>query len=245
LKLGGFDVALLDKLRDYACALGHAQTLFTMSDEKSSDLAELASEGLAIRDQLRADATALAKRGLVSENFVSKLENGISYRSIAFDLVAISEALIAAWVTLEGRVAFTHSELVAASSLGNRMVELVGEREQAPATKDKAVVLRQQAFTLCMAAYEEVREAVAFVRRKEQDGETIAPSVFSNRNRRRGSSGDEVVLPTAPTQSLPNAAAQGASGTSTDGGAASTALSRNSVNTPLGGQLGSSPFTQS
>ncbi|HEX2670135.1 MAG TPA: hypothetical protein VHM25_04645, partial [Polyangiaceae bacterium] len=82
--LGKFDPSLVDKLADYALALGHAHTLFTMSTNTTDDLAAAAAEGIAVRDQLRTDASALAKRGWVSQEFLNKLQNGVGYRSIAF-----------------------------------------------------------------------------------------------------------------------------------------------------------------
>jgi hypothetical protein len=184
--LGTVDVTCVDKLLDHALALGHAHTLYMLATQSRDELAAFASEGIAVRDLLRADAVTLAKRSLINPDLIERLQNGISYRAIAFDLVAISLTLLEAWPRLQGKVAFEYADLTAARTLGNRMVKLVGQREQAPVAREKAAIVRQQAFTLCADTYEEVRFAVHFARRYHGDGESIAPSLFQARGRRGG-----------------------------------------------------------
>lgn len=197
-KLDSFDVELLDKLQDYALALGHTHTLYTMATKPRGDLGPMAENGAAIRDQYRADATALAKRGLIDPGLTARLQNGVSYRDIGFDLVMITETLVAAWPTIAGKVAFTRDELDKARRLGNRIVKLVGLREQAPVERDKAILLRQQALTLCAHAYEEVRMAIGYARRHLGDVDDIAPSLFEGRGGRPPKAG-QVTEPQLPS----------------------------------------------
>lgn len=60
-----------------------------------------------------------------------------------------------------------------------------------------STLVRQQAFTLFVKAYDEVRRAVSFLRWKERDADTIAPSLYGARNGTRARQ-DEPTLPEAP-----------------------------------------------
>lgn len=59
----------------------------------------------------------------------------------------------------------------------------LGEREQAPGNS-AAVLLRQQAFTLFVNTYDQVRRAIGYLRWSTNDAETIAPSLWAGRGKR-------------------------------------------------------------
>ena len=48
-----------------------------------------------MRDMLHADATALAKRGLLEEASVAKLRSGLGYKNLAFDALGFSPVFAA------------------------------------------------------------------------------------------------------------------------------------------------------
>ncbi|HEX2733327.1 MAG TPA: hypothetical protein VHM70_17070 [Polyangiaceae bacterium] len=179
-----FDISIVDKLKDYALALGHAHARCMQAVEAGSELAELGSEGSAIRDRLQADAQGLAKRGIMNPKLLDKFRNGNGYKNIAFDVVGLAEAFLDVWDKLGGKTLVTREELEHAREVGNRLIEQLGLREQGPAEKDQASIVRQQAYVLCAHAYDEVRQAVAYIRRHEQDAEQIAPSLFAGRGGR-------------------------------------------------------------
>ena len=59
-----------------------------------------------------------------------------------------------------------------------------GLREQGPAVVQDVARIRDQAFTLMMRAYDEVRRAVTFLRWQQGDADTIAPSLYAGRGGR-------------------------------------------------------------
>jgi hypothetical protein len=74
--------------------------------------------------------------------------------------------------------------LEALSDAGTRAVELLaafGVREQGPASTSEAARLRQQAFTLFAAAYDDARRAVAYLRPKPGARDEIAPTFYASR----------------------------------------------------------------
>jgi hypothetical protein len=201
----------IERLPDYALALGHAHARFMMALQSTDDLSALATEGVTLRDQLQSDASTLAKRGIISLELVNRFRNGNGYRNIAFDLVGLAEVFVDVWDRLNGRTFVTQAEVERARVIGNRMVQLLGHREQAPQLRDQAAVTRQQAYLLCAEAYEEARHAVQFVRRNEGDADSIAPSLFAGRGG-RGSPQEEAPpsLPEPSPSATPDDVAQGA-----------------------------------
>ena len=72
-------------------------------------------------------------------------------------------------------------ELDQIEDLADKLVTAVGAREQAPQLTAEAIRDRQAAFTLFINAYDEVRSVIGFLRRKQGDVDTIAPSLFIGR----------------------------------------------------------------
>jgi hypothetical protein len=78
----------------------------------------------------------------------------------------------------------------AASRIGLRLTRLVGLREQGPARLAVATELRLRAYTLVVRTYQEARSAISYLRRREEDVEAIAPSLFSGRTRKKPIDGE-------------------------------------------------------
>jgi hypothetical protein len=196
-------VEFIYKVKDYALALGYAHSRMQVAVQTSDALAAVAQEGIVVRDQLQADAQGFAKRGIIRPEVLTRFRSGTGYRGIAFDLVGLPEVFLDVWDKLEGKTPLTREEVENARKLGARIAQLIGVREQGPVVRDQAAVLRQQAYVLCSESYEEARHAVAFVRRKEGDAESIAPSLFAG----RGGRGSQ---PSAPPSDAPATPAPGA-----------------------------------
>jgi hypothetical protein len=159
----------------------------------------MAEELATLRDMLFADATALAKRGVFDEARIGKLRSGPGYKSLAFDVVGLVQVFRERWADIASRTATQTSELEHAGQLAQQLVTAVGLKEQQPVTATSASLLRQQAFTLLVRAYDEVRRAVSFLRWHEEDLESIAPSLWAGRG---GRTAPEVPAP-APTPAGP------------------------------------------
>jgi hypothetical protein len=166
------------------------------------DIVALNETALKLRETLRSDATALANRGLIDRARLAPFKGEVGYRNVAFELVDWANLLRDCWSQIEGKTALTSDELAAAKKHGERLVRAAGLREQAPSVVAEVARLRQQAMTLLMSAYEEVRRAVTYIRWHEDDSDKVAPSLYANR-RRRSFADDPTEPGPAPTQGTP------------------------------------------
>lgn len=201
--LPGFDATRLDRLRDFALALAHAHSAFRGSAGPPDGVTKLAEELAAIRDVLFADATALAKRGIFDEARIAKLRSGPGYKSLAFDVAGLVQVLRERWTDIAGRTGVQATELDHAAQLAQRLVTAVGVREQQPVATGAAALLRQQAFTVLVEAYDEVQRGLSFLRWHEQDMETIAPSLWAGRGARPTAEAPVTPGAVSPTATTP------------------------------------------
>jgi hypothetical protein len=197
-----FDIAILDHLESYALALGHAQTVYQTATAPSPSLIALGAETEKTREVLLAEIKAQMARGLIDAAATKDLKGINGYKNVAFDVFALSNILRNNWTKIAGRTGVTTAELDAAEILADKLVTAVGEREQAPATAAEAVRDRQGAYTLLINAYDEVRWAIGYLRRKEGDVEDIAPSLYLGRG---GGKKKEEKNPQQPAQSAQSA----------------------------------------
>src|SRR5262249_15280667 len=103
------------------------------------------------------------------------------YKNVAFELVDYANLLKRSWPAIAGKTALTPQEISDAKNLGMRLVHAAGLREQAPLLAAEAAKIRAQALVLLIRAYDEVRRAVIFLRWKEGDADSIAPSLYAGR----------------------------------------------------------------
>ena len=180
-----FDLASFDKLEDYALAFHSVQTDYLTATQPPDDLVALTAEATKIRDRLNNDAIALSGHGLVDSAPLRQVKGGNGYKNMAQDLEILSRVLKSSWERIQGKSATTVEDLQTASRLGLRLMRIVGLREQGPAILAAAADSRLRAFTKMLGVYEDAREAVAYLRRKQGDADSIAPSLYPGRPRRR------------------------------------------------------------
>jgi len=235
--LPNFDIGRFDKLRDYALALAHTHGAYRGLAAPPDGVVKLAEQLASTRDMLFADAMALAKRGVFDEARVMKLRSGPGYKNLAFDVVGLVQILRERWADIANRTGVQQAELDQAAQLAQRLVTSVGIKEQQPVTANGVALLRQQAYSLLLHAYDEVRRAISFLRWHEQDVESIAPSLWSGRGTRPA---PEPEPPPVPAPGAPAAPVGSSSPASTAAGAPSGA-----VNPPAAvGLPGSPPFSR-
>ncbi len=179
--LPAFDLAAFDALEDYTMALGATHSRWMIATAPREALPELGAAAVEVRDTLVADATALARRGVLDGQLVANFRSGVGYRAVVRDLMGLTALLRDAWDTVSRLTALEESELVAASNLADRIVGALGERALGPAHAAESTLVRQQAFTLWMNAYNQARRAVAYLRWDQGDADKIAPSVYAGR----------------------------------------------------------------
>lgn len=218
--LPDFDRANLDELETYARAAQFTQNMLLAASAPPEHFAALVAECSTLRDTLLNDATALARRGLIPEAPLQTLKGTTGHKNVASDLMTLCLILQAAWPKLVGKTCVTEAELERAEILSDQLVNDVGAREQGPATIAQVALERQQAFTIFMNAYDELRRAMGYIRWSEGDADEIAPSLYSGRGTSRKKTQSDlekppqtVVSPTVPaatsatTPATPNASA--------------------------------------
>lgn len=189
-QLPEFDMALVDGLEDYAEAAAEADSRFVLATEPEEDVVVLNAEGIKIRETLRWDARALANRGLIHPAQLDKFNGFTGYKNVGFELVAWATLMRQSWHVIEGKTALTAEEVRHAKQLGERLVRAAGLREQAPVVIADVTRIRRQALALLVKAYAEVRRGVRFLC-DEEDIETIAPSLYQGRPRKKSAAPTE------------------------------------------------------
>jgi hypothetical protein len=191
-----FPLLLFEELEDRALALGHAQTVYESARRPAPILQTLLNSATSARDIALAETNTLVKRGLLPAQALGGLKGGNGYRNLAADLFTLSETMKSHWNAVSSRTSMTREELDRLEDLADEINQALGIREQMPELQAAAARDRQAAYTLFIAAYSELRAAIAYVRRREGDVDTIMPSLYA----RRGSSKKKPAIdePTEP-----------------------------------------------
>ena len=180
-KIPQLNVALVDRLEDFAQAAGEAHGRFVMAMTPDEDIVALNEEGSKIRDVIHTDAVALVKRGLLDAGVLSKFKGLVGYKNVGFDLIDWAIAMRDSWNKIQGKTGLTFEEIQKARQLGERLVRAAGLREQGPTVAAEVTRIRHQAVSLLVNAYEEVRRGITFLRWREDDVDTIAPSLYASK----------------------------------------------------------------
>jgi hypothetical protein len=192
-----FPMEFFDQLEDRALALGHAQTVYEGAQQPPAILQTLSDEATAAHDVALSEVNTQIKRGLIPAQALNSLKGGNGYRNLAADLFTLSETMRNNWDKISGRTTMTMEELDRMENLADQINNALGIREQMPELQAAAARDRQAAYSLFIEAYDEVRAAIAYVRRKEDDVDTIMPSLYAGRN--GGKKKPVVDEPTKPT----------------------------------------------
>ncbi|HEY5961308.1 MAG TPA: hypothetical protein VIV60_32345 [Polyangiaceae bacterium] len=235
--LPGFDIKWLDNLELYSLASTQTQTVFQGASQPPEQINQLVDEATVLREQLLSDATALARRGLISSAKLGLLKGSHGFRNVASDVLTLANMIRGNWKNVVGKTGVTEAELDRAEILGDQLINDIGVREQAPATQADVARERQQAYTLLVRGYDQVRRGLCYLRWDEGDADDIAPSLYGGRHRKSGtdiednSEPDPTSAPGGTT--VPGAGATGSTGTTVT---ASTGVK------PAIGLPGSDPF---
>ncbi len=179
--------ASLDKLTDYALAAHYAYLQSFGTHAARADRArELLAEAAPLRQRLLAVAEMLAALGLVDGARVAEIRAGSGNVDTANDLTALAATFVNDWARLAGQVPITEAEVDRAASLGTELLVALGVRrvgaEREPDAKGWAD-RKNRALRLMLDAYDDARRAVAYLRWKEGDADSYAPSLFARRRR--------------------------------------------------------------
>jgi hypothetical protein len=197
----GFDVEQFDSIEDDANALFHADGLVASTPD-SGGASDLYEACVALREILNSDLKALITRKLLDEKALADVNNIAGYRNVAVALMSLSTIAREHWTTIASKTALTMAEVEHARDLAGQLLTLSGSRDKVESIGE-AVEIRQRAATLLVNAYGEARAALAYVRRREDDVVTIAPSLYGNRGP-RGKKADATTPAAPPVTTAPS-----------------------------------------
>jgi len=162
----------------------------------------------AFRDNFASDAHALVQRGILAPESLAALKGVTGHKNIASDVLTLTTLFRTNWQRLTGRTCITLAELDEADAALDALITDLGLREQTPMTKEANAIERQQAYTLFVNAYDQIRRAISFLRWDQGDVDEIAPSLFGGK-RRRAATEAEPPAESATTPAAGSAAAAG------------------------------------
>ncbi len=194
-----FPVKLIENLETYAFALNHANIAYMTAIQSPDDLPTLLEEGTGMRDRYRSAALSLEQWGLLNPAALKQYKGLKGYRNVAMDLQLLVRVFKENWAAVNGKCAITEADLDRAQRIAERMLRLVGLREQMPAAVADASEMRARAFTLFMGCYDQIRRAVAFVRWDQGDADEIAPSLYAGKTRSAADDQQPVAPAVGPT----------------------------------------------
>jgi hypothetical protein len=179
--LKDFDVAGLEDLDDVTRALLHSHGLYLQATKAPASLQSLVARSESLRDLFWSEAQTQIKRGNINPDSLREVKRSTGHRVLLTDLQILHTTLSEALPKLAGKTSITQAELDEVVLLIDTLAGALGNREYTQAAQQQATVIRAKAFTLLASIYDEVRAAVLYVRRKHEDGDEIAPSLYANR----------------------------------------------------------------
>lgn len=149
------------------------------------------------RDDLREEALILEKRKMIPKGSLDAVSGDRGYRNTAVELTALGNILRDNWSNIVGKSAITLEEVNQCSVLAQLLFRNADDRLQRAAIPAQLSLLRQQAYTMLVLAYEELRRCMTFLEPPDVV-EKIVPTLYQNRGRKPGSGPTEEPLPAEP-----------------------------------------------
>lgn len=181
----------LDKLDAYAHAARYAHLVHTYSSTTPETAKALLDESTRLRDGLLIGAEALAHRNLLDADAVARIRKNHGGADLAGDLVALAALFKEGWGKVSSKTAVEKHEIDRAAELGPAVLVAVAASKHAGKSVDTDGQ-RARAYALMFHAYDACRQALAYLRWKEGDADSLAPSLTKKRpGRKPGSKKDE------------------------------------------------------
>jgi hypothetical protein len=179
----------LDKLEMYAQAAWYAHLLHSYSHSSPENAKALLDEATRLRESLLIAAEALAHRNLLDADTVARIRKSLAQVDLSGDLLALAALFRESWGKISSKTAVEKSEIDRAAELGPAVLVASAARKH-KSTDTEAQ--RARAFALLVNAYDLCRQALTYLRWKEGDVDTLAPSLFKKRpGRKPGAKKDE------------------------------------------------------
>ena len=194
---GEVDLELIDCVSELAHALSYATGDYVRLATGGESLQDLLEEGLTLR-ALLSDVKELCERqGLIKGVPLTQNPRLTGSVNVSRDLTAAKRFYEECGEELLKKLPVTPAQLDRAGYIATRLLEGAGTRTATPAEIEEAATVQLQTFVCLLDAYDEARAVVKLLRRKEGDGDQIAPSVYAGRSTGKRK-GEAEVAPGAP-----------------------------------------------
>lgn len=207
-QLPRFDISRVDKLEALVKAFGHAHALHLAANAPSKTVSELATRAGELCDSLEADASVLARRGLLDAAQFARLTvkqpGKRAFKTLVFQLIGLVELFRTGWASAKDNTPVTEDELAEGERLAAQLGDAIGLRtvgNEEDNDSSEAAVQRRRFYTLFYTAYDRVRAAVAYLRWDHDDADEYAPSLHTRERKPLAndeSDSDVVVTDTRP-----------------------------------------------
>lgn len=182
--LDGMDPRSVDDLEDCAHALVYANAQYQTTTRPAERLVEVNERAVQLRAELYPAVMLLVNRGDIDRRELEHYSGTKGYKVVATDLSLLAEVLRNEWSKFQNKSPVTPADVEEASRLGLEIAGMVAKREATPVQTAEAAQMRLLTYNLLLLRYQDVRAAVAFVRRRAGDADLIAPSIFVGRNKK-------------------------------------------------------------
>ena len=176
-----FPMENITKLNTYALALWQAETEYRQRQVEEETLktppADLVDACRETRDGLVAAAQYVFRNDKKASEVLADITRSTGYQDLADDLNRLARLFNVHWRQVNGNSEVRKDDLDRAEHLGARLMNIVS-LETSPGLAEWTEK-RQQAWTLLHRAYQEVRDAAAYIHRAAPDKLAAYPSVFA------------------------------------------------------------------
>jgi hypothetical protein len=207
--LPGFHIDSFDKLPTYVLGLDYADAVYRMQTSWPDEFQGKVDEAVELRAVMISDIDNLAKHKVLFVD-TSNLELTKGYDNIASTLLQVTTVLDNNWAIINGKCALGQDDIKRGYSLAHYIRKTVGVRQDAGASVEETLDIRDRGFTLVVDIWDELRRGLAYLRGKKNDVDSIAPSLFAGHGGHKKNQNDAQTGPAA-TQTAPVASTATAS----------------------------------
>lgn len=161
-ELPSLRMEMIDGFEESALALGHADTIHTVSTRTPEEVPLLVERASRKCVLFRSDLGALALRDIIDGAPLEQLKGGPGHRNIAFDLFALAHIARTNWPAIQGKTALTPAEISEAEQDADQLATALGLRQQSGTASAPSAEMRLRAFNLFLLYRGEVERAVLF-----------------------------------------------------------------------------------
>lgn len=172
----------LANLEVIALALIHVDSLSKVTVKLSPAVKAIFKEAARLRDRLRGPVTVLQKNGLLPHVALVKQEGKRGYVRTAQDLIVFGNLLRDNWHAIDGRTTITMAEVDRCAVLAQMVLRNAASRNDRAVMPADLKLLKKQAYTLFLLAYDELRRCLEFISRGAAN--RVAPTLYQGRGRK-------------------------------------------------------------